>query len=435
MKNINNYVNFILFLLNTIFIFSSELIRYIYSNDYDLLINNLTLRLSKLNILYVKIFQAFALNNNLIDEKINQKLLDFTDNVPWKKSDIDLNTINEITNKYNLHITNYSPKNAGMISLVFFGYDNENKKKIIIKIKRKNIQEKLDISINNLLLLIYLLSFIPIVNTYKFKELIYTNIELIRQQTNFIKEVKNMNEMKENCKKLKYIIIPKVNEIITKEYNNVIVMEYIEGLKINQINNLDCYGFAKSILKFGIITCVIHGFSHGDLHCGNILFIKDENDQKYPYKLGILDFGVVIKISENYKILLFELLTQLFTLKPREIAEKILNSDIIEPKGILKKIPLYLYHDILNVIEEIISDCLYIPNNASQEHIYKALSKCSVFLKNKNISNLNIKLCDDFVKAQLVLAMTQGVTLTLCNGNFISLIDEVITELFIPLHI
>ncbi len=37
---------------------------------------------------------------------------------------------------------------------------------------------------------------------------------------------------------------------------------------------------------------------------------------------------------------------------------------------------------------------------------------------------------DDFVKCQLVLAMCQGVTLSLCNNDFIPLMDTVINELF-----
>jgi hypothetical protein len=48
------------------------------------------MRLSSINILCVKVFQAIALNNSLIDEKINNKLLQFTDNPPWNFSDIKL---------------------------------------------------------------------------------------------------------------------------------------------------------------------------------------------------------------------------------------------------------------------------------------------------------------------------------------------------------
>jgi hypothetical protein len=44
--------------------------------------------------------------------------------------------------------------------------------------------------------------------------------------------------------------------------------------------------------------------------------------------------------------------------------------------------------------------------------------------------NLGIRPSDDFVKSQLVLAMSHGVTLTLCKGDYITLMDKCLNELF-----
>jgi len=51
-------------------------------------------------------------------------------------------------------------------------------------------------------------------------------------------------------------------------------------------------------------------------------------------------------------------------------------------------------------------------------------------LSKDELANLGIRPSDDFVKAQLVLAMSHGVTLTLCKEDFITLMDKVINELF-----
>jgi hypothetical protein len=51
-------------------------------------------------------------------------------------------------------------------------------------------------------------------------------------------------------------------------------------------------------------------------------------------------------------------------------------------------------------------------------------------LSKDELSNLGIRPSDDFVKSQLVLAMSHGVTLTLCKDDFITLMDKVINELF-----
>lgn len=426
LKNIKS----IIFLVNALFIFASEMIIYCVFQDYSFFIDRLSMRLASINILYVKIFQAFALNNSLIDDKTNNKLLKFTDNAPWNFSDIDLYQLIEMSDKYNIQLQRgYEvPINSGMISLVFIGYDKN--KQVIIKMKRKNIQEKLDDAIDNLLFSMYILSFIPIINKYQLVEVVNKNIEIIRRQTNFLEEIDNMDKIRENCKNLKYVKIPTANRKVTEEYPNIILMERIEGIKINQIKEEDYEQFAKLVVKFGIVTTMLHGLTHGDLHSGNILFIKDYNDSKYSYKIGVIDFGIIYEVSSQYKGLLFDILTQLFEKTPLESAEKLLNSGIVDPPGILQKIPKEDYNNILSFTSEIINETIHSSKKANQLQIYKFLSKFKEYLSKDELCNIGIRPSDDFVKSQLVLAMSHGVTLTLCKYDFITLMDKVINELF-----
>ena len=423
----------IIFLLNVLFIFGTELIIYALFNDYMLLIDRLTMRLSSINILCVKVFQAFALNNSLIDDETNNKLLQFTDNAPWNFSDINLHDLIEVANKYKLYLKlGYEiPINSGMISLVFKAYKSNNYlEPVIIKMKRNNIEQKLNDSIDNLLFLIYILSFIPIINKYQISEVVNKNIEIIRHQTDFLKEVDNMNRIKTNCKNIKYVKIPLADRKITEEYPNCIVMEYIKGIKINQIQKDDYEGFAKQIIKFGFVTTIVHGVTHGDLHGGNILFIKDDEDKKYPYKLGVIDFGIIYELESQYKGLVFDMLTQMFESTPRESAIKLLNSGIIDPPGILEQIPKKDYENIIAFTTEIIDETINNSKKANQVQIYKFISKLKDYLNNSILSNIGIRPSDNFVKTQLVLAMSHGVTLTLCNNDFMGLADKVINELF-----
>ena len=90
----------ILFLINVLFIFGKESLFYLIFKDYSSFVERLAIGLSSINILCVKIFQAFASNNSLIDEKTNNKLLQFTDNAPWNYSDIELQDLIEISDKF-----------------------------------------------------------------------------------------------------------------------------------------------------------------------------------------------------------------------------------------------------------------------------------------------------------------------------------------------
>lgn len=429
----NKQIKGLLFFLNVFFIFCKEYVMYLINRDFTLFIERLAIGLSSINILCVKIFQAIALNNSLIDESTNNKLLQFTDNAPWNYSDVELHNLHEISKKYNLQLKfGYEvPINSGMISLVFKAFKkDELNQPVIIKMKRKNIQEKLDDAIDNLLIGIKLLSFIPIFNKYDLSKIVNKNVDIIRSQTNFLEEVDNMTRIKNNCKNLKYVKIPSANRAVTEEYPNCILMDYIEGIKITQIQKEDYDGFAKQVMKFGFVTSIVHGVTHGDLHGGNILFIKDNNDERYPYKIGVIDFGIVYDLDSKFKGIIFEILTEMFQSSPRESAIKLLNSGIIDPPNILQQIPKNDYEKILSFATEIIDETINSSKKANQIQIYKFILKLKEYLSNSVLSEIGIRPSDNLVKTQLVLAMSHGVTLTLCNDDFIGLADKVINELF-----
>jgi predicted unusual protein kinase regulating ubiquinone biosynthesis (AarF/ABC1/UbiB family) len=430
----NKIIKEILFIFKAFYIISSELIKYAIFRDFTIFIDNLANRLSAINILYVKMFQAIALNNSLIDEKTNNKLMKFTDNAPWTKSDISIKDLIEVSYKYDIFFKDgyEKPINSGMISIVFKAYKKIDGKPVIIKLKRYNIEEKLNDAIGNLQTFMYFLSFIPLIKKYQLSEVINKNIDIIRSQTNFNEEVKNMIKIKHNCRNLKYVKIPEVYEEVTKDYSSIIMMEYIDGIKINQIDEEDYEGFAKQVMKFGFVTTIVHGVTHGDLHGGNILFIKDNDvkDEKYKYKIGVIDFGIIYELDSEYKGLLFNVLTQMFEADPTDTAIKILNSGIIDPPGILDQIPKKHSENIIKFTSEIIEDTVKSSKQANQVQIYKFLYKLKEYLNNSEISNIGIRPSDNFVKTQLVLAMSHGVTLTLCKDDFMTLADKVINELF-----
>ena len=162
------------FIMNVFFIVSTEFFNYILFNNYSSFIDRLTSRLANINILYVKVFQAIALNNSLIDDKINNTLLKFTDNAQWSTSDIRLEELIEISNDYNLIFKDgyEKPINSGMISLVYKAYHLHTAQPVIIKMKRNNIEQKLNDAIDNLIFFMYILSFIPIIHKYQITEVI-----------------------------------------------------------------------------------------------------------------------------------------------------------------------------------------------------------------------------------------------------------------------
>ena len=105
-----------LFRVFTLFIWEGTF--YSILGDHARFIRRVTNGLAQMNVLYVKMFQAFALNNQMISEEINQELLNFTDQAPWSFEDIPLESLANLGINYHLYLADgfYQPMNAGMIS-------------------------------------------------------------------------------------------------------------------------------------------------------------------------------------------------------------------------------------------------------------------------------------------------------------------------------
>lgn len=428
------------FLFRILFLFIKEGIYYGIYRDYRLLIRNLARNLANMNILYVKLFQAIVLHNQIIDKEMNHELMNFTDQAPWNFDDIHLESLSNLAVKHQIYLQNgfYYPINAGMISLVYKTYCEKREKHIIIKIKRKNIDIKLKSGIDQFLFLLYFLSFFPILNQYNLHELIQKNIDIIQHQICFQEEVDNIIRVKENCKYLKYVKIPEVYPEFTREDPNLIVMEFIEGINIKDVLEEDREIFAKQLLKFGFVTTLMHGFTHGDLHAGNILFIKDSHsfikdspETKDSYKVGILDFGIMYPINDHFRNTLFDVTTDLFSEPPEVIAKKMLHSGIIiQPLEMIEALHKDHYQSILDIMTFAFNETLHRNKDGNQIRLYQFIHHLHSYLKTNSLQSLGLYLSDDFIKMQLVLAMAHGVTMKLCKENYIELADRVINELF-----
>ena len=419
----------IVFLIRVLWIFWVEFLGYIFFFFYYEMVEKILLKLSKINILYVKVFQALSFSKEMISEELNNKMTRYTDHVPWTYKDIDEELINKVKKKHKITFKGgYDfPIRSGMISLIYKGV--RNGQEVILKVKRKDIVNRLEDAIDNLLFIIYLLSFIP---NYDFDipKIIKENTEMIKNQTDFIQEVKNTMLINKNCKRLKYVKIPEVYEEVTHEFNDVILMEFIKGDRIDKILPKEYDLYAKQVVKFGLTTLLIHGAVHGDLHSGNIIFIKDEFDKKYPYKIGVIDFGIIMEIGNEYKNELIDIITNFLVVSGESLMEKILHSSILQPKGIIDKVDKEQYNKILKICVPFLEDARNFKVTHDCRLIFETINKIMKVIDSKKYKSLGITVSEDFVKSQMILAMTNGLTMTLCKNSYIMVFREAMNELF-----
>ena len=405
-------------------IFTTETIKYYLFRTN--IIKNVAYKLAKVNILCVKIFQAISLN---IDKSINDELIKYTDQVPYSiEEDIDFENLMDLVSQEGLYIDINKPYASGMISIVYKALvqqPKENSPKYkIIKVKRKNIERKLDESIKNMMFLIKVISFFhSFLSSFNFN---IENIDLIKEQLDFNKEIQNMIEMKEIYKNNTYIKIP---EVYTQQYPDMILMEYIEGTSVSNIDSLDYEIYAKQLFTFIFSSLLIKGTIHGDLHCGNILFIKEDNreNEETIYKLGIIDFGLVYKLDEQFKNKFTELFIDIYIKPVIEVAPEILICGCLEPIETINALPEKHKQHLISILTEIIEDVFHKNKKGDQVKIFEFMNKLNNYF---NKTEYNIKISKNFLKVQLIMAMGQGIGLLLCKERNIEMINTVIKELF-----
>jgi predicted unusual protein kinase regulating ubiquinone biosynthesis (AarF/ABC1/UbiB family) len=263
------------------------------------LIKSITKRLEEQNIVYIKIFQSFCLEQNILSNDEKDYLIKYIDNVPFNTDEIDYDLLDKLNKQFNIEIYVDQPINSGIIGVVFPGVilskKEKEKEKVVIKMLKKNIKSKLTNLFEEIELITKLLQWIPYINQLNLNKFFQDNKQLILNQTDFMKEAENIEIFKFKIQNMTEYKIPKVYKEITNEFNNIIVMENIKGITICDLVKYDeniCDIFGKILLKFGFISILMTSAIHLDLHAGNVFFYINNDSCLPKYQIGFIDFGL-----------------------------------------------------------------------------------------------------------------------------------------------
>jgi len=116
----------------------------------------------------------------------------------------------------------------------------------------------------------------------------------ILNELNFNNEIVNIDTFRHNFLHDKTVYTPVIYDKLCT--NRVMVIEYIEGIKLRDVQKLKKEGLDTGKIAQSLIACVlkqvfIDGFFHGDPHPGNIFVLLDG-------KIAFIDFGVIGRIDD-----------------------------------------------------------------------------------------------------------------------------------------
>jgi predicted unusual protein kinase regulating ubiquinone biosynthesis (AarF/ABC1/UbiB family) len=179
---------------------------------------------------------------------------------------------------------------------------------VAVKIQRPNIDQLVGMDLSTLKFVIWVINrfvdtgeFIDLMGVYReFKRTVYEEID-------YVTEAANAKRFKEMFKDDQTIYIPAVHEEYTTR--RVLVLEWIDGIKINDYAALEAAGVsrlevAKRTVNTYFYQFFAEGFFHADPHPGNIFVLPEGmGDKKVAASEGpviaFVDFGMVGSLTKN----------------------------------------------------------------------------------------------------------------------------------------
>lgn len=186
----------------------------------------------------------------------------------------------------------------------------KNGEKVVVKVQRPGIDRIINTDISLLGLMAKLLErYVPETRIVSPSIIVDEFFRTLSYELDFQVEANNTLKVRENMASIPDIVVPEVY----KEYSSrrVLTLEKIEGLRVNDVAALDRAGIdRKQVVELGarafFKSVFIDGVFHGDLHGGN-LFVLPGN------RLGIIDFGIVGRLSQKSRDQLANMMMSLLT--------------------------------------------------------------------------------------------------------------------------
>lgn len=417
---------------NIFFIFSFlsvllfQTIQYFIFGDYEQRLKNIVDYLASKNLLYVKVFQAISANTELITPEFSNYLIKFTDNVPYKKEDIEidniLDDIDEIGHtwpEFKITKMDILPYKSGTISLVYNA--KMGNKDVVVKILRKNMDKNMKQALEQAKLIILLLSKIKKFKNLNLELLLLENTNVLLDQVDFLKETFNIDMFERSNKNRENYVIPHVYNEFTLKNKRMIVMDKLDGLRLDKLSNKEKEEYILLITKFLIISIIFDGHYHGDLHQGNVLFMRDVNNKP---KIGIIDFGIVGKLLPEVQSDLYYFFLALTQNDYIKVGKSVLDSLIVSSNIMKNKIELNesIKNQLIDSFSLIAEEAIKNEGNIGPEEIVKI---------NKILNEYDLQLSSDFCKIVLAMAVSKCLCESLCVGEkkYVEYVNDATNEL------
>ncbi|MES9942989.1 MAG: lipopolysaccharide core heptose(II) kinase RfaY [Candidatus Thiodiazotropha sp. 6PLUC7] len=246
---------------------------------------------------YIKLGQIMSTRSDLFSNDTIKYLQKLQDETPENDFTYIRSTIEETyKNKLESVFLDFSKRPIASASIAQVHVAKlHTGEKVAVKILRKNARKQMLRSLGFASFVVKILQYIvPVLRKFHASKKMEEIRRLLTEQLYFDLELHNMKQIRENFKNHEYVSVPKSYDEFC--HDNIIVMEYIEGIKALDYRKVDLPPKVLAArLQNAIYTmCYFDGVCHGDPHPGNIIFSKDGI-------ITFIDFGIVAYLTESEK--------------------------------------------------------------------------------------------------------------------------------------
>ncbi|XP_020695232.1 protein ACTIVITY OF BC1 COMPLEX KINASE 8, chloroplastic [Dendrobium catenatum] len=284
---------------------------------------------------FIKIGQQFSTRVDILAQEYVDQLSELQDQVPPFPSETSVSIIEEELGKPVDEIFDrfdYEPIAAASLGQVHRA--SLKGQEVVIKVQRPGLKDLFDIDLKNLRVIAEYLQKIDPKSDGAKRDWVAIYDEcatVLYQEIDYTKEAANAELFSSNFKDMDYIKVPNV----VWEYTTpqVLTMEYVPGIKINRIKQLDQLGVDRQRLGRYAVESYLeqilsHGFFHADPHPGNIA-VDDVNGGR----LIFYDFGMMGSISPNIREGLLEAFYGVYEKNPDRVLQSMIQMGVLVPTG------------------------------------------------------------------------------------------------------
>lgn len=190
--------------------------------------------------------------------------------------------------------------------------------RVAIKVMRPGIERLVDIDLQSLQKVVFLIKLFTDWNRFIDLDAIYQEFaDTLWAELNYVQEGHNAETITANSQDDMDFMAPAIRWEYTTQ--RVLTMTYMDGIKITDYENLvraglDRKKIAARLLEIYVRQILVDGFYHADPHPGN-LFVEDSG------KIIMVDFGMVGSISPEMRLILIDLVLAMVRRDYTEVVE------------------------------------------------------------------------------------------------------------------